>query len=235
VKRPPVQRPSPCPRTVSLPRAAGLLLMTLLAVGISSAPAAHASSEMEILGFDVASDTLFCRFDIDEVFFDRLIETIERGLSATIKYTIELWVPRRSWFDRLFHSEVVAYKIRYDSWSEEYVALGPEGELDAHASPRELSVMRAGLNRIPVLGVDRLEPDRTYYVTLNVQVQPLTVEEVRELEVWLRGTWGGAESGTGSRTMGISKGLFGLVKSLTGFGDEVVSARSENFSLMDLR
>ena len=198
------------------------------------APTARAASDVEILGVEIRSDSLWMTFEIEREFFDKLADTLDRGFSATLKYTIEIWQPRRTWFDRLAESIVVPYKLRYDSWSGEYVALGPDGELDAQISPKNLSVCHTGANRVPVIGVDRLKPDRSYYLHLSVELQPLTVEEIRELEGWLRGTWSGSDGRT-SRTRGISQGLFGLVKNLTGFGDEVVSTRSENFRLDQLR
>ncbi len=198
------------------------------------APTARAASDVEILGVEIRSDSLWMTFEIDREFFDKLADTLDRGFSATLKYTIEIWQPRRTWFDRLAESIVVPYKLRYDSWSGEYVALGPEGELDAQISPKNLSICHTGANRVPVIDVDRLKPDRSYYLHLRVELQPLTVEEVRELEGWLRGTWSGSDGRT-SRTRGVSRGLFGLVKNLTGFGDEVVSTRSENFNLDELR
>ncbi len=207
-----------------------LLLLLIPAL----APSAFASDEIAILGVATQSDSLVAQFGISEAFLDKLEDTLERGFSATIKYTVEIWEPRRIWFDRLTHTEFVAYKIRYDSWSQEYVVLGPEGQVDASSSPRDLSVCRAGINQVSVAPVAALKPERSYYIHLNIQIQPLAVEEIRELENWLRGTWSG--SGTGeSRTKGISRGLFGLARNLTGFGDKVISARSETFSLDELR
>lgn len=207
--------------------------LVALMIGLSIPPPAHAASELEIRGLAVQSDTLVVQFEIDESFFDRLTETVGRGLSATVKYTIELWEPRRAWFDKISHSRIMAYKIKYDSWSEEYIALGPSGELDASDSLATLSVCRAGMNQRPVACLDELDPEKSYYVNLNVQLQPLTVEEVLELEKWLRGAWGRSDP-TSSRSKGISKGLFDLVKNLTGFGDKAIGARSQRFSLSDL-
>jgi len=198
------------------------------------ASTATAGSDVEIVDLKVQSDSIWVAFEIDEEFFEKLTDTLDRGFSATLKYTFEIWEPRRTWFDRLNRSVVIPYKVRYDSWSEEYVALGSRGEVDAQASPEDLSICHRGVNRIPVFDVARLKPDRSYYLHLSVELQPLTVEEIRELEGWLRGTWSGSEGRT-SRTRGISRGLFGLVKNLTGFGDEVVRTRSENFSLDQLR
>jgi hypothetical protein len=208
--------------------------MGLLLAVMCAASAAFADDGIVILGVATHSDSLIVQFGIEEEFFEKVADTLERGFSATIKYTVELWEPRRTWFDRLAHTEVTAYKIRYDSWSEEYIAVGAGGEVDAQASPRNLSICRVGVNQIPAAYVPNLRPDKSYYIHLNIQIQPLTVEEVRELEGWLRGTWGGSQPGE-SRTRGISRGLFGLVKNLTGFGDEVVSTRSEKFRLDELR
>lgn len=206
------------------------ILLGLVSVVLASQ--ASAASDIEIVAVEAEADTVLVEFEINEEFFEKIVDTLERGFSATIKYTVEIWEHRRTWFDRLSGSRVTAYKIRYDSWSEEYVALGIEGELDAQSSPRDLAICRPGRNRVRAARTQDLDPGKSYYVHLSVELQPLTVEEVRELEGWLRGTLGRDEER--SRSRGISRGLFSLVKNLTGFGDEVASARSESFRLGDI-
>ena len=207
-------------------------VLLLFLVFFAAAPDVRADS-IRVRGVEADADTLSVVFSVDDPFFEKLVDTLERGFSATLTFSAELWEHRRTWFDRLDQTAEAVYRIRYDSWSEEYVAYGLEGDIDTQASPRDLSICRPGLHRMPFSATVDLDPKKTYYVHLTVQLEPLTVEEIRELEGWLRGTWGAPDEGP-PRTRGVTSGLFGLVKNLTGFGDEVARARSERFRLEDL-
>jgi hypothetical protein len=72
-----------------------------------------------------------------------------------------------------------------------------------------------------------LEDGSTYYVAVEMAVQPLTVEEFRELDGWISGRIHG--EGAEREGGGVSGAFFGFLIDLAGFGDKILEAETPGF------
>jgi hypothetical protein len=175
---------------------------------------------------------------IIDLAIDHLIDpstegVIERGIPVTLVYEIEVWRERSAWFDRLESAHHLAYKLQLDVWDEVYKIRDSEGSERAFA---DLAAARAAIERqesVPIAPLASLKDDKTYYLAIEVALKPLTVEDVDELEGWLSGeVKSGRQRGIG--ILGLPKALFGLVMSVTGFGDRNDAIRTPSFGRDDL-
>ena len=165
-----------------------------------------------------------------QVFAPRIVESLARGMPATLQIHAELWRQRRGWFDRLEHSVDASVRIRYEVWNDTYLLerIGAEpiavGSVDSVAGvlerPWVLAVGRVG----------QLVPKGNYYVVLSATLRPLTVEDLAEVEGWLSGEVGSRRhSGFGVVTE-IPRSIFDAVRNVAGFGDQKARAMSEEFT-----
>src|SRR5512134_3979821 len=124
---------------------------------------------------------------LTEVFAPRVAESLARGMPATLQVHAELWRQRRAWFDRLESSVDAMVRIRYDVWTDSY-SLERLG-----AAPIVVDTIDSAatvLSRpwvLPVGRVGQLTAKSRYYVALSATLQPLTVEDLAEVEGWLSG------------------------------------------------
>ena len=164
----------------------------------------------------------------------RVMESLGRGMPATLVLHAELWRDRRGWFDRLESVADASVRIRYEVWSDSYLiernGAAPivVGSVDSVATvlqrPWLLAVGRVG----------QLSPSARYYLVLTATLRPLTVEDLEEVEGWLSGEVdSGRRSGFGVVTE-IPATIFDTVRNVAGFGDQKARAISGVFGLRDL-
>lgn len=169
---------------------------------------------------------------------DRLIDSstegaLERGIPVTLVYEIEVWRDRPAWFDRLESARLLSYKLQFDAWDEVYVVRDSNGQDVVFP---DLGAARSAIERresLPIAPLELLTNDRSYYLVVEVALKPLTVDDVNELEGWLSGEFkSGRKKGIG--ILGLPRGLFDLVMSVTGFGDRNDSLRTPDFRRDDV-
>ena len=161
----------------------------------------------------------------------KVVETLERGLPATVRYEIELWRSRASWFDKLEESRLIEYQVHYDIIDRRYESHN-DGEIRRYGTVEQLEnaiLRQAGVRLSPL---SRLKGRSSYFFNITAKVIPVELEQVREMEAWLEGKIPGEEEDNGGgpeAILGMPERLFGFVASLAGFGDEEIKARSVSF------
>ena len=177
---------------------------------------------------------LFLEMEFVEAFDGLYLEAIQSGLPTTLHYTVEVWRHRSGWWDRLERTQERRFRLFRDVLSGEYWLVTDEESqrfanfealLDAvtrfrqHTSPLPLPFPSADL-----------PGDKEYYLIVTANLTPLSVEDLNELDEWLKGTirGGNPDNNTGVIS-GLSRTMGGLLLSLTGFGDRTMRARSPSF------
>jgi hypothetical protein len=209
-----------------------------LALALAASPAWADDDELLIDdlgvhdGMVVAVARLYPGFDAETR------RSIDSGLPITVRYTTELWRKRRFWFDKQVDSRVRAFRVRYDPGEKLYSVSGV-----ARRRRREtFESLDAALDRLSpralaVYPFDGLDADDTYYVAIEMAIQPLTLEEARELEGWISGRIrsdddeepDGDAAPDGDDGGGISGAVFDFLLDLAGFGDKIHEAVTPRF------
>jgi hypothetical protein len=174
---------------------------------------------------DENSGFLTVTFSVENLLSPRIVETLARGLPATLSYEMQLWKARRMWFDKLLWVNRLSYRVRYDPWEDAFLIETREGSSPAvfdleHVESSLCSRVTGRLGR-----VELLEPSAVHYVVVRATLKLLSPEDVDEVEAWLSE---GREDDRGGITS-IPGYLFDMIVGLSGFGDEAASGRSRRF------
>ncbi len=176
-------------------------------------------------------------FELFEPFEGIYEEAMNSGLPTTLTFTIEVWRQRSGWWDKLEATREREFRLFRDLLNDVYVVVTPTetrrfSTLDSLAT--SVSTHRTGSRNGPqFLGRDLFRPGNRYYVVIVATLAPLTVEDLNELDAWVRGSLrGGREDSRG--ISGLSRTMGGILMSMTGFGDQRVKARTAYFRLDEL-
>lgn len=190
--------------------------------------------EVEVLATREQGGQVWTDVRLGELFAPRVVESLSRGMPATLRLHTDLWRHRRGWFDRLENSFDAEVRIRFDVWSRAY-------RLERRGAPTlgvsSLDSVETALSRPIALRVGRvgqLELGARYYVIVTATLKPLSIEDVEEIEGWLSGEVR-KTSGTGFGVITeLPRSVFDAVRNFTGFGDQKARATSPDFELRTL-
>ncbi len=166
-------------------------------------------------------------FTAANLFSPRIVETLSRGLPATLEYEIQLWKKRGAWFDKLVAVNRLSYRVVYDPWEDGFRVVTKEGSSQAvfDVEHIEHSLCFHVTGRVADLAL--LDAAATYYVLIRATLKPLSAEDVNDVETWLND--GTGNDGGGIRA--IPGYLFDVVVGLSGLGDQAASGRSGFFGV----
>jgi hypothetical protein len=200
-----------------------ILLVWFAAVVVESA----AAEEMRVSRGD---GRLWVRYRVEGLFDDSIWSSLRSGLPGRVQHHVKVWERRSPLWDRRVAQWDASYRIVFDLLDETYDVFDAEGLLESNLDPPEVVDRVLNLGELPVADLDDLDPDGRYYVEVEVEVEPLTVDEVRDLERWLGGRHGD------SSTLGrLSSQVVGMFKSRVGLGERRRSLRSDLFRREELK
>jgi hypothetical protein len=163
---------------------------------------------------------------LDGLFEDRVVQSLERGMPATIQVHAELWRRRGLWFDALENTFDASVRVRFRTWDESYHVERQGGPVLRFATLDSAETYLERPWALPVGRLARLAADSRHYVVVTVTMKPLTAEDVREVEGWISGEPGG-EPGDG--VTALPRGVFDAVRNVSGLGDRHARAVSREF------
>jgi hypothetical protein len=116
-----------------------------------------------------------------------LQSTIQSGFAARLEYTVELW-GQRQWNDPLIDDAGWTVIVEFSPLSKQYVirmdTAGGRSVSGPYATLDEVEAALAKPMQAPIRAPD--VPRRMYY-TVTLDIQPISWNELDELEAWLRG------------------------------------------------
>jgi len=177
---------------------------------------------------------LYLEMEFVDAFDGLYLEAIQSGLPTTLHYTVEVWRQRSGWWDRLERTQERRFRLFRDVLSGVYWVVTDE-ESQSFASLEALlesvTRFRQATSPLPLpFPSPDLPGDKQYYLVVSANLAPLSIEDLNELDEWLKGTirGGNPDSDTGVIS-GLSRTMGGLLLSLTGFGDRTLRSRSPRF------
>jgi hypothetical protein len=167
---------------------------------------------------------------LSDLFEDRVVQSLARGMPATLELHAELWRKRSGWFDRLESSYDAAVRIRYEVWNDWYVVEHPGAAPLTFGSLDSVSLILARPITLPVGRVLAMQDGARYYVVVSATLKPLSVEDVEEVEGWLSGeVETKRRAGFGVITE-LPRALFDAVRNFAGFGDHRAREQTPQFT-----
>lgn len=208
----------------------GLALCVLLLL----APRAQAFQLTAIRPARDAGNQLWVELRLDEPIEPRVAKSLGRGMPATLTLHAELWRRRNGWFDRMERAVDASFRLRYDIWSDTWRLDRPGGGM---LEVRTLDSLQIALERtlvMPVASLEQVPSQVPCYVVVSAALQPLSVKDFEETEVWM---WGEVREKQGSPfgfLTGLPHSLFEAARNFAGFGDERSRLISADFTPANL-
>jgi len=186
---------------------------------------------------------LFVDFHVDSLLTTTLLNGMQRGLTSSAQFRVQLWRKRSRWFGSTFLSER-RYEIKstYEPWEQKYVIVTAEERRLTSA----LDLVRRWWEQhrgVALAATKELQLGRRYFVTIELLVEPVSKESLNEIRGWLAGEVktaaqrdSTANDSTDTATItkrqeGFPDRLLDLLVNLTGFGQQVTTAQSEVFGI----
>jgi Domain of unknown function (DUF4390) len=182
-----------------------------------------------------AGDSLAVDWRITSLLDEGTRRSLESGVGADILITLEVWRKRRLWFSKVQASRVLEYSAFLDERNRRFELHERGGPNRAFATVAELESFIASPAAVAIAAGGDLSPNSRYFVSIEVEMKPLTLEAMRRMERWMGGS-AHPEHGDGDDAgSGFTRGLIGIAADLSGFGDRVGSDRTEKFRITEIK
>lgn len=210
-------------------------------LGLVPSPGLAQETSLVIDSLRLQENHLLVDFHADSLLTRQLLNGMQRGLTSSAQYRVQLW--RKRGF--LFGSTLLAerqYEIKstYDPWEQKYVIItAAERRLTS-----ALDLVRRWWEQhhgVALTELKNLHPSRRHFVTIDLQVEPVSKESLNEIRGWLAGEVKGAgkpdstgaANATAEKREDIPDRLLNFLVTVTGFGKRVISVKSPNFRITE--
>lgn len=177
---------------------------------------------------------LLLSFHVEEVIDEKVAEGLQKGLTSTIEYQIQLWEKKSGLLTSLVSQQDLRMKVFFDNWENKYVIMSEEERRLTHS----LDAVREKCSQIQnfvVSALEQLKDGNAYFLTVKMILRPLSIENYEEIKHWLSGKAKNFNlkdiDDTEQQEKKLKGGLLKMFLSLTGFGDKVVSGKSFDFKI----
>lgn len=213
------QRPSLRPSPGRGGRQNGVLLVLLM---LLSPLAARAEPELRLRRPGPQDAAGQPSFTLAGFLDGELRESLESGLPATIILRWSLRESRDGWWDRRVDQGFQLYRIYHDLLESTFELFDARGRSVALcADLEELETALAQWRALTLPDALDLDSRRRYRLQVEVRLEPLPADEIRDLERWLRGSEADRRQGI---LGGLSSGADQLLRRMSGLGDRRAEA-----------
>lgn len=200
-------------------------VILILCVAFASVAAVRPAWGGVEIGVTVEDGTLYVDARATDLFGLELDESLRSGLPARLEVDLILFERRSALWDREVTRASWTVSVIFDLLDERYSVLDAAGSLLLETADLvEVEEFAAGLELWPLCTLDEVAADRVHYLGVDFRVEPLSIEEVRDLERWLRGN-----VRQGRRLSDVPGQLVGILRSRLGLGDSHERGRSADF------
>ncbi len=210
-----------------------LLTITFITVFISFLQAAN--KRVVIDSVKINSGSLMLDFHVDEIIDEKVAEGLLKGLTSTIEYQVELW-EKRGVLNHLVAQQDVRMKVFYDNWEHKYVIMSVE-EKRLTSSLETVKKKCSRVQNFSIIPINKLKSKNNYFFNVKVILRPLSIENYQEIRHWLSGKAKNFKlddlDDTEKQEKKFKGGLFKMFLALTGFGDRVISGKSDDFKIQE--
>ncbi|MBN1155233.1 hypothetical protein JXB12_09980 [candidate division KSB1 bacterium] len=184
------------------------------------------------------SNLLSIDFHAEGLIDDKIIEGLLKGRTSTLEYKVQLWGKKAGIINQLIHENFIRLKISYDFWEKKYVIMSQR----EHRMTNSIETVREKTSEIvdhAMISESELSKDIAYIISIEAILKPLSVENYEEIKGWLSGEIKDIDEQDKSKQevegRGINRGLLRMFMAITGFGDKIISCKTEEFNVMNHR
>lgn len=203
--------------------------IAMVAAAPIATPAAWAAPLLSILNVYEEEEFLCVDFYLKDALDRELIQAMRNGIPTLLSYQVDVWLDRDNWYDKLVNSVRYSYRMNYDNWDTLYTvdAVAHERqEVISAGDVAELVHLVCNQQRMKTCRLNMLHAGRSYYVTIQAEIEALSAERIREIDSWLGGDEKTEKSEGG--------GMLGFVIGLFTSGSKTAQTKSNMFNLEGL-
>lgn len=171
--------------------------------------------------------TLIVQIEHPRLLPNFVAERLRRGIPVTVGYQMELWRDRSVWFDANVANRVTQYKVTRDAWTGAYSLTSADTTVVVDSLSQVIGHLTDIRLPFPLHPDIWKDSDARHRLAVTAVVIPLSAQDLGEVEDWLTGELGGGGGGL----LAIPRGLFNIVRDLSGLGDHKAKAQSDRFYL----
>ncbi|OQX87694.1 hypothetical protein B6D60_03370 [candidate division KSB1 bacterium 4484_87] len=195
----------------------------------------HADEKKVLIdSVSVKEGNIVVSFHAQGIFDEKVIQGLRRGLTSTFQYEVQLWERKSRWVNSLIISQSRRIKVYFDNWEKKYLVLSPE-ERRLTASLEKVQKHCTRLENVALIPLTKISPKKKYFVSVKAVLRPLSMENYQEIKNWLSGSAKNLDvknlDDSEEQERRIKGGFLKLLLSLTGFGDKVISGKSNDFNV----
>jgi len=209
-------------------------VLTILFVIVFISMLRAAGKRVVIDSVTVNSDNLTLNFHADNIIDDKIAEGLQKGLTSTLEYQVELWEKRGGLFNHLVAQRFIRMKVFFDNWEHKYVIMSTE-EKRLTSSLETVKQKCSKVQDFVVMPLHKLKNNKKYFFNIKLILRPLSIENYQEIKHWLSGKAKNFNlkdlDDTEKQEKKFKGGLLKMFLALTGFGDRVISGKSDDFKI----
>lgn len=193
-------------------------------------------ARIAIDSLQIESGRLVIDFHVDSLLTNRLISGMQRGITSSARFRVQLWRKSGWLFNALAAEREFQVKSTFEPWeSKFFVQSAGERRLT-----KSLDFVRSSWERhrrLVVADSSQLSAKARYYIVIEIVLEPVSRESLQEIRGWLSGEVKGMRSQDSTDTgppppvSGLRSRVFDTVVDLTGFGAHVMSVKSKQFQI----
>ncbi|HDP99784.1 MAG TPA: DUF4390 domain-containing protein [bacterium] len=210
------------------------VILTQFLVVLALLPLAAAEQKVTVDSVKIEENVLTVDFTAVGMINDKTAEGLQKGLTTSIEYQVQLWEKKGGWINNLIANQSVRMKVFFDNWEKKYVVIS----FAEKRITRSLETVReqcSHIHSLPVALFEELPQNKQLFITVKAILRPMSVENYQDIKNWLSGQTKNLEieklGDTEKQEKKIKGGLLKIFLALTGFGDRTVSGKSTLFRI----
>ena len=180
-----------------------------------------AAQHVVIDDLKIVDNELCVSYHINELLNDKSVDALQRGIKSEVVHNIQLW-QQKSFINPLEKDISYSIKVSHDAWEKKYkIETNDESRLTSNLET--VKHICTFVENLPLAGVDELETDKKYHLSIDVTFQLISAESYNAISDIFSGD-------KKEKVEGKKKSRFvSIFVNLLGFGDKDFSLKTQNF------
>jgi hypothetical protein len=195
-----------------------------------------ANRKVVIDSVKIQEEYLIVDFRVEGIIDDKIAEGLRKGRTSTLEYKIQLWGNKAGVFNQIVQERYIRMKVFYDFWENKYVILSPQ-EKRLTSSIETVKEKCTEITSYRIMPVKNLQSDLKYRIFIEIILRPLSVENYQEIKSWLNGEVKNINlkeiAKPEKQAKGFGSRILKMFMAITGFGDRILSTKSEKFKIIN--
>ncbi|HEX9973698.1 MAG TPA: DUF4390 domain-containing protein, partial [bacterium] len=112
-------------------------------------------------------ELLLLNFHVEEIIDEKVAEGLQKGLTSTIEYQVQLWEKKGGLINNLITQQDIRMKVFFDNWENKYVIMSAE-EKRLTNSLETVREKCSQIHNFEITSIKQLKGDNDYFLTVKM-------------------------------------------------------------------